>query len=61
MSENELDALMFAINEKAMQAQIKANENDDSAKIYMFHKGQYQAYSEVYTMLTNIKTKQDEQ
>jgi len=61
MSENELDALMFAINEKAIQAQTKAYENEfESAKIYMFHKGQYQAYSEVYTMLTNIKTKQDE-
>jgi hypothetical protein len=58
MSENELNALMFAINEKAMQAQTKVNEYKHD---FMFYKGQYQAYTEVYTMLTNIKTRQDEQ
>jgi hypothetical protein len=52
MTENELDALMFAINEKAMEAQIKVNEYKHD---FIFHKGQYQAYSEVYTMLTNIQ------
>jgi hypothetical protein len=56
----ELEAAMFAVNEKANTAYTKMNDLrlrsiTQELENYGFYKGQFQAYSEVYTMLNNIK------
>jgi hypothetical protein len=57
--DNKLDAIMFAVNEKAKEAYKIINEienNSNNQRLdYQFQKGQFQAYSEVYTMLLNLK------
>jgi hypothetical protein len=57
--DKELDAAMFAVNEKTKAASIEMNKYIDNLseygiKQYFFNKGQFQAYSEIYTMLNNI-------
>jgi hypothetical protein len=53
--DKELDALMFAVNEKANKSNEIMNQSTSDIEEYNFHKGQFQAYSEVYTMLDNIR------
>lgn len=50
--DKEWDVILFAINQKAEQAEQKMNNNSIPN---MFDKGQFQAYSEVYTMISNVK------
>ena len=51
------DAILFAINQKAEQAQKSMNSNPIGATSlkHSFDKGQFQAFSEVYTMISNVK------
>jgi hypothetical protein len=59
MTENQLDALIATISEKAKQADLKAMESEGYLeREFMFSKGQYQAFLEIHTMLTNIKNSQ---
>ena len=58
--DKELDAVMFAVNEKANNAGKEMRNyvnvlSEYGIEEYNFHKGQYQAYSEVYIMLDNIR------
>lgn len=49
-----MDAIIFAINEKAYQASILMNQysNTDKEK-FEFYRGQYLAFIEVYSLLNN--------
>jgi len=54
MDDNQLDAIKFAINEKAIQALESMNKYDGNDNdLYNFYKGQYLAYCETYSMLKN--------
>jgi len=57
MDEKQLDAMKFAVNEKANNANNLTFEyiGIDRDKVN-FYQGQFQAYSEIYTMLCNIQT-----
>ena len=60
--DKELDAMIFAVNEKANNAGKEMrnyvnNLSEYGIETYNFHKGQYQAYTEIYSMLMNIKDK----
>jgi hypothetical protein len=56
MTENQLDALIATISEKEMQALSKIAKSEN--KEYYLYKGQYLAYSEINTMLRDIKNSQ---
>lgn len=49
-----IDLIMFHVNEKANTAsgQMRKDYKEDTKN---FHRGQYMAFNEVYSMLTNIK------
>jgi hypothetical protein len=55
MDEKIIDSIKFAINEKADMASKLMNlyRGTDSAK-FEFYRGQYLAYCEMYSMLTNV-------
>ena len=60
--DKELDAIMFAVNEKAEAARIEMsnyinNLSENGIEKYNFNWGQYQAFSEVYTMLSNVQAR----
>ena len=52
------DAILFAINQKAEQAQLNINSNPtistEEKANYNFDRGQFQAFFEVYTMISNV-------
>lgn len=50
MDEKELDALIFAIEQKADHSS-KEIYSSFGGKFEQFHKGQFQAYSEILSML----------
>lgn len=52
MDDRELDALMFAVNEKANMASSLMQRCNTK---HLFYKGQFMAYSEIYTMLKQTK------
>ncbi len=51
-----MDAILFAVNEKAEEASQLMNlyKGGDHA-IYEFYRGQYMAFNEVYSLLKNSK------
>ena len=55
MDDKQLDALKFAVNEKANQAStlMTTYAGNDKDKVN-FYRGQYQAYNEIYSILSNI-------
>ena len=57
MDDKQLDALKFAINEKAETALVLMNQyrDDYNKDKYQFYYGQYLAYTEIYSMLNNIQ------
>ena len=56
MEDKTLDAIMFAVNEKANNASklMEQYRNTNMVKC-SFWLGQYQAFNEIYTMLNNSK------
>ncbi len=53
--DKKLDAMMFAVNEKANNASKKMNEYRCESEEFNFYKGQFQAYTELYSMMKNTK------
>jgi len=54
--DNIIEAQKFAVNEKAKTALLLMNQyrDDYNKEKYNFYYGQYLAYNEVYSMLSNI-------
>lgn len=48
-----LELLMFTVNRKAMDASERMNACNKILSEHEFHKGQYMAFSEVYTLLSH--------
>jgi len=54
MEDNELDALKFAVNDKANSASKLMNQYRDNDKSkFDFYYGKYMALNEVYSLLKN--------
>lgn len=52
MEDNKLDAIKFAIDEKAIHALELMNKYDGNDNdLYTFYRGQYLAYCEILSML----------
>lgn len=56
MIDKEIDAIMFAINQKANEAAKKIHEVEDEIQSEFWH-GQYMAFNEVYSLLKNTYDK----
>jgi hypothetical protein len=52
MKDKEIEAIMFAVNEKANEAAKKIHEVEDKVQSEFWH-GQYMAFNEVYSLLKN--------
>ena len=48
-----MDAIMFAINEKAIVASESMNQYRNDSEKYNFWRGQYLAFTEIYSLLNN--------
>ena len=58
MTDNEIDACLFAINKKAEEAITKMYSCEDHE--VEFWRGQYLAFREVFSLLKNVTQKENE-
>jgi hypothetical protein len=54
MDEKIIDSMKFAVNEKAERSLKLMNQYRNDNDKFEFYHGQYLAFSEIYTMLSNV-------